>query len=119
MRRMCTVLLATVALWTTVVPAQAAPAAVDAPNAWTEVAHPRPGGADTYLHDVVVPEQNDVWAIGYSFAVVGGAFEFRTYGQHCVDDVCTRANLPNREGAPATNFLYGWRCAGTARPGPC
>lgn len=86
-------------------PAQAAPA--DAANAWTEIEHPRPGGADTYFHDVVVPAAGDVWAVGYSFSVVGGAFEFRTYGQHCVDGVCTRANLPNREGAPATNFLYG------------
>lgn len=77
-------------------------------NAWTELEHPRPGGgADTFLNDVVVPAANDVWAVGYTFNVVGGALEFRTYGQHCVDGVCTRANLPNREGAPATNFLYG------------
>lgn len=111
MRRIYTVLLAVAALLsaalTGVGPAQAAPPTPDAPNAWTEIEHPRPGGADTYLHDVAVPQKNDVWAIGYSFAIVGGAFEFRTYGQHCVDDVCTRANLPNREGAPATNFLYG------------
>ena len=94
-------------------PAQAAPPPTadapnaDTPNAWTEVEHPRPGGADTYLHDVVVPAADDMWSVGYTFAVVGGAFEFRTYGQHCVQGVCTRANLPNREGAPATNFLYG------------
>ena len=89
-------------------PAAAWPApAPEAANAWTEIAHPRPGGADSYLHDVVVPAAGDVWAVGYSFTVVGGAFEFRTYGQHCVDGLCTRANLPSREGAPATNFLYG------------
>ncbi|MBA3252290.1 MAG: hypothetical protein H0T66_18765, partial [Geodermatophilaceae bacterium] len=89
-------------------PAAARPApAPEAANAWTEIAHPRPGGADSYLHDVVVPAAGDVWAVGYSFTVVGGAFEFRTYGQHCVDGLCTRANLPSREGAPATNFLYG------------
>lgn len=99
-------------------PATAGPSAgpAAAPNAWTEVAHPRPGGTDSYLYDVVAPAAGDVWAVGYSFAVVGGAFEFRTYGQHCVTSasgsvdeppVCTRANLPNREGGPATNFLYG------------
>lgn len=87
--------------------AEPAPAGPDAPNVWTEIAHPRPGGADTYFHDIAVPAANDVWTVGYTFDVVGGAFEFRTYGQHCVSGVCTRANLPNREGAPATNFLYG------------
>ncbi|MDQ3456095.1 MAG: hypothetical protein M3513_11690 [Actinomycetota bacterium] len=86
--------------------AQAAPVTPSA-NDWIEVQHPRPGGADTYLNDVVVPAANDVWAVGYTFDVVGGAFEFRTYGQHCVSGVCTRANLPSREGAPATNILYG------------
>jgi len=86
--------------------AQAAPV-TPAANDWVEVAHPRPGGADTYLNDVVVPAANDVWAVGYTFDVVGGALEFRTYGQHCVSGVCTRANLPSREGAPATNILYG------------
>ncbi len=76
-------------------------------NAWTEIQHPRPGGADTYLNDVVVPAADDVWSVGYTFDVVGGAFEFRTFGQHCVAGTCIRANLPSREGAPATNFLYG------------
>lgn len=76
-------------------------------NAWTEIQHPRPGGASTYLNDVVVPAADDVWTVGYTFDVVGGAFEFRTFGQHCVAGACERANLPSREGAPATNFLNG------------
>lgn len=88
------------------VPAVAAPAPT-AGNAWTEIQHPRPGGADTYLNDVVIPAAGDVWSVGYTFDVVGGAFEFRTFGQHCVSGTCERANLPSREGAPATNFLYG------------
>lgn len=107
MRRAWTLLLAlTAVLAGGLSPVQAAPAASLA-NSWVEIAHPRPGGADTYLNDIVIPAANDVWAVGYSFSVVGGAFEFRTYGQHCVDVVCTRADLPSREGAPATNFLYG------------
>jgi len=113
--RYAAVLGVILALVMPIIPAQAAPVpGPQAANAWTEVAHPRPGGADTYLNDVVVPAANDVWAVGYSFAEVGGAFEFRTYGQHCQDGVCTRANLPNREGAPATNFLYGIDAAGPA-----
>ncbi|MBA3524031.1 MAG: hypothetical protein H0T85_05675, partial [Geodermatophilaceae bacterium] len=97
------------------VAAVAAPTpAVD--NAWTEIQHPRPGGADTYLNDVVVPAAGDVWSVGYTFDVVGGAYEFRTFGQHCVAGTCVRANLPSREGAPATNFsTESTRC----RPPTC
>lgn len=110
MRRVPTLLIVVTALAAAVLSgpglAQAAPVG-PAANDWVEVSHPRPGGADTYLNDIVVPAAGDVWSVGYTFDVVGGAFEFRTYGQHCVAGTCTRANLPSREGAPATNFLYG------------
>lgn len=85
----------------------AAPARAAAAEPWTEVKHPRPGGADTGLFDVVSPAPGVVWAVGRTTAFFGGTSETRTFGQHCVDGVCTRANLPTREAAPALDYLYG------------
>lgn len=73
---------------------------------WTEVAHTRPPG-DQELHDAFSPGPDDVWAVGHRFVTVGGAFEFRTYAQHWDGTAWTWVPTPDREGAPATNFLFG------------
>jgi hypothetical protein len=75
-------------------------------STWTEVAHTRPSG-DQELHDAFSPGPDDVWAVGHRFVSVGGAFEFRTYAQHWDGSTWTWVPTPDREGAPATNFLYG------------
>jgi hypothetical protein len=73
---------------------------------WTEVPHTRPSG-DQELHDAFSPGPDDVWAVGHRFVSVGGAFEFRTYAQHWDGSSWTWVPTVDREGGPATNFLFG------------
>lgn len=64
------------------------------------------GGRNYLLNAVHVPEPGDVWAVGYKHGSVGGAYEFRTVVMRGTEggtfDVVPS---PDREGAPATNFL--------------
>lgn len=87
--------------------ARAGEATPAAAGRWSEIDHPRPAGGDSYLRDVTVVAPGELWAVGYSYAVVGGASEFRTYGQHCLAGVCERADLPNPEHPPTVNDAFG------------
>ncbi len=64
------------------------------------------GGQNYLLQGVTVPEAGDVWAVGYKYGYVGGATEFRTVIMRgTAGGTFTVVPSPDREGAPATNFL--------------
>lgn len=94
--------------------AQASPPAPSAPgaNAWTEVEHPRPGGADTYLHDVVAPATNFLYGIGaYSPTDMWTVSYSRNPGQSSVTlairydgSTWQIVNTPNPAGSSSNNL---------------
>jgi hypothetical protein len=64
------------------------------------------GGQNLILNSVHVPAAGDVWTVGYRWGTVGGALEFRTLIEHSTGGGSFQmVASPDREGAPATNFL--------------
>ncbi len=82
------------------------------PPTWDPSAHPSVSGRTQNFRGVVAPGTDDVWAIGYSFAVVGGAFEFRTLAQHWDGSSWTTVPTPDVETAPAKDLIFDADAAG-------
>jgi hypothetical protein len=55
---------------------------------------------------------SDLWAVGQTGVSVGGAYEVRVVAMHFDGTSWTRANTPDRETAPANDYVFG--VAGTA-----
>ena len=77
-----------------------------ADNPW-QVSRTQYSGNQNYLLNAVfVPAAEDVWAVGYRHGSVGGSYEFRTVIEHSTGGSDFQlVPSPDREGAPATNFL--------------
>jgi hypothetical protein len=84
----------------------AAPAAAARVVSWDPMDHPSVSGRTQIFYGVDAAGPNDVWAIGYSWGVVGGALEFRTLAQHFDGSTWTRVPTPDVETAPAKDLLF-------------
>ena len=80
--------------------------AADSP--WTVSSAQYVANQNFLLNAVDVPAAGDVWAVGYRYEYVGGALEFRTVVEHgSAGGSFVMVPSPDRETAPATNFLQG------------
>jgi hypothetical protein len=75
------------------------------PPGWTESSAQWVSNQNFILNSVDVPASSDVWAVGYRYEFVGGALEFRTVVEHSTGGSFVMVPSPDRETAPATNFL--------------
>ena len=89
-----------------------ASASAAAPPSWDLSSHPSASGRTQNFRAAVATGVNDVWAIGYSFDVVGGAFEFRTLAQHWNGSTWTTVPTPDVETAPAKDLIFDADAAG-------
>jgi hypothetical protein len=71
------------------------------------VGTPHQSGSNEIAEAVVSPVDGDIWAIGYQWAYVGGVAEFRALAEHDVGHGFSVVPMPDRETAPARDFLYG------------
>lgn len=76
-----------------------------APPGWTESSAQYVSAQNFILNAVDVPVAGDVWAVGYRYEFVGGALEFRTVIEHSTGGSFVMVPSPDRDTAPATNFL--------------
>ncbi len=105
--------------WTSVVAAAAArtlgtanSAAAAPPPPWSIVSTPAIFGTQVVLDAVAVVSPGQTFAAGYVQTQVPGAVEWRTLVERWDGAQWQRMNTPNRETAPAQNFLRG--IAGTS-----
>lgn len=73
---------------------------------WDPVAHPSTSGKTQRFFGVDAAGVDDVWLVGDSFGVVGGALEFRTLAQHWDGASWSRVPTPDVETAPAKDILF-------------
>jgi len=74
---------------------------------WTTVPAETVSGQNFILNSVTAPTTGAVWVAGYHWEVVGGAIEFRTLAEHFNGKRFVIVPTPDRETAPAVDFLNG------------
>src|ERR1019366_317559 len=74
---------------------------------WTTVPAETVSGQNFILNSVAAPTMGAVWVAGYHWEVVGGAIEFRTLAEHFNGKRFVIVPTPDRETAPAVDFLDG------------
>jgi hypothetical protein len=79
---------------------------------WLTVPAESVSGQNFVLNAVSVPASGDVWVAGYHWENVGGTTEFRTLAEHFDGSRFVIVPTPDRETAPAVDFLEG--VAGTS-----
>lgn len=92
--------------------ASSAAAPGNATSGWVRAATSSIAGESLRFEALAIPARKDIWAIGYIFDIVGGAIEFRTLAEHLVGPRFEIVPTPDRETAPAADFLFG--AAGTS-----
>jgi hypothetical protein len=83
------------------------PAGAAAVDGWSTVAAETVTDQNFILNAVTVPAHDEVWAAGYHWEDVGGALEYRTLVEHLSGGRFVVVPTPDRETAPAIDFLEG------------
>jgi hypothetical protein len=76
-------------------------------SGWRTVPAETVSGQNFILNSVAAPTTGAVWVAGYHWEVVGGAIEFRTLVEHFDGKKFAIVPTPDRETAPAVDFLDG------------